>query len=536
MEISQSNLHDFVEAYMNNVSDDSDLTYGNVAPIAIDILDKDGRVCYANQKCIDLFGFEEDKVLTYKLTDLAVHEKHVKELDQHIKWLVTEKPYPTPYIGLNKTLQGEVIHVRVHWDYIFHEGEVIGFFSVITNLSEKVPSLERYRANEVIVNAMIQTMLCGVMILGAAGEILEVNNLCTQILGGKRDEILGCTISDLLTPVKATKDLTGADFSSIPKALVNEYRLNKRVNNCRRYILLESASALLYKSVSSLIVFVKDVTQERMESHALAVKKRELEQHYRQTLLTEMISGLAHEINQPLAAITNYTKGCMRRLEGHHADPEILQTLDMVVRQANRASNIIQHMRQWDEGNRESYAEVDLKELINGSIRLLEFDLHEAKIKLDQQIVLNCPAIFGCQIELEQVFINLMRNSIEAINLKSKVGVNILKKMSIEVQPSSPDMIDIIVRDSGIGISIQDAEHVFEPFFTTKNDGMGIGLALSEKIIQDHNGYLRYSSCDGDYSTTFTISLPIYVKPGKKETTRVLQEMTDYSSKVWVSL
>jgi two-component system sensor kinase FixL len=536
VEISQSNLNDFVEVYMNNVADSSMLANGDIAPVAIDILDTEGNIYYANQRCVELYDLDAQKINEYKLTDLAVHDKHVKELEQHVRWLVAERPYPTPYIGLNKTLSGEVIHVRVHWDYIIHKDKVIGFFSMITNLSERVPSLERYRANEAIVHAMIQTMLCGVMILGTSGEILEINSLCAQILGCSKNEILGYTLTDLLIPVKSAENMTWSELSSAPSALVNEYRLKKNIKNHRRYVLIESASALVYKSVSSLIVFVKDVTHDRQEAHALAIKKRELEQHYRQTLLTEMVSGMAHEMNQPLSAITNYTKGCMRRLEEQNVDPEILQTLEMVVRQANRASNIIQHMRAWDVEKSESYYVVNVKNLVNGSVRLLEFDLHEAKIHLNQKIVLDYPEVYGCQIQLEQVLINLLRNAIDAIKQKTKQGAGATKKIAIEMQRGPANTVDLIVRDSGAGVSKKDAEHLFEPFFTTKDDGMGIGLALSEKIIQDHGGRLSYSACSGDYNTAFILNLPIYIKPGKDEEDKKHKGMMDYGSKAWVSL
>lgn len=536
MEINQPSIEAFIEAYIDNVPEQASLSSGNTTPIALDILNSEGHICYANQKCIELFAFDPAKAGSYTLFDLAVHDKQRKELEDHIDWLVNERPYPTPYIGQNKTLKGEVINVRVNWDYLVHKGEVLGFICVISNLSERIPSLERYRANEAIVNAMVQTMLCGVMILGTSGEILEANTLCAQALNKTRNEILGHKVSDLLTPTKMPDNMSWTDSAYSKGSLVNEYRLNEKVNNRRRYILIESASALLYRSMSSLIVFVKDVTNERLEQRALAVKKREIEQRYRQTLLTEMISGLAHEINQPLAAITNYTKGCMRRLESQQADPAILQSLDMVVRQANRASNIIKHMRQWNSEDLDSFDAVNVKKLINESIRFLEFDLREAKIQLNQHITIDCPNVYGCQIQLEQVVINLLRNAIDAINQRAKYDVEAPKQISIEVACQDAGMVEIMIRDSGIGISEQDAEHLFEPFYTTKEDGMGIGLALSEKIMGNHHGRLKYCACEGDYVTCFMMALPAHVEASAESEVDRLKEMVDYSSKVWVSL
>ena len=511
MEVSQNTLQAFVDAYIDNVSDRSTLTSGNVTPVAIDIIDATGKLYYANQKYLDLYGCKKENILSASLKDFAVNEKHVKELADHLAWLVKDRPYPTPYIGLNKTATGDVLHVRVEWDYIIHNSEVLGFISVISNLSERIPNLERYRANEAIVNAMIQTMLCGVIILGASGAILEVNGLSTQILHQSREDLLGRELKELLIPVQSPKNLMKSEVIYSPGALVNEYRLKRKIEHQRRYVLIESASALIYKSTSSLIVFVKDITDEREEAHALAIKQRELEQRYRQSLLTEMISGIAHEMNQPLSAIANYTKGCINRLtESEQTDPAILQTLEMVVRQATRASNIINHMRQWNSGQRQKLRKVNIKKLIADSINLIEFDLMEAKIELDQLISLDCVDVYGCQIELEQVFINLLRNAIDAIMQKAKKDKKAQKKMIIEAQKGIEDMINIIVRDSGIGVRAEVVEHLFEPFFTTKHNGMGIGLALCEKIIEDHEGRLSYQKGEGDYATSFIISLPVY--------------------------
>lgn len=537
MEITQSTINDFVSAYINNVTDTSILSSGEATPIAIDILDCEGHICYANQKCIKLYGLVSDYKHKYTVYDLAVHEKHRNELKQHIQWLVSETPKPTPYIGLNKTLYGEVIHVRVHWDYIMHKHKVLGFISVITNLSENIPNLERYRANEAFVHAMVQTILCGVMIMSAAGEILEINNLCSKILNRNRNNIIGYMISDFLQPVSSSEKFDWAQISCSTNTLVNEYCLKEKVYKRRRYVLIESASSLVYKGISAVVVFVKDVTNQRLEAQALAAKTRAFEQQYRQTLMTEMISGLAHEINQPLAAIANYTKGCMRRLQDQAADPAILQSLEMVVRQTDRASNILKHMRQWNSAEQEPHVIVDIKDLVLSSVRLLEFDLQEAKIELNYNFQISSTKVYGCPIQLEQVLINLLRNAIEAINQRRAVEPRAVKKIMIEVLEGSASMVDVIIKDSGIGILESSAEHLFEPFFTTKVDGMGIGLALSEKIIQDHGGRLSHENLQGEYQTAFILNLPLHAEVNhKQEGFYKKEEMMGYSAKVWSNL
>jgi signal transduction histidine kinase len=225
-------------------------------------------------------------------------------------------------------------------------------------------------------------------------------------------------------------------------------------------------------------------------------------------MLKEIISGMAHEMNQPLSAITNYVQGCIRRLENQNADLGIIQTLQMVIRQTTRASDIINHMKSIGLKAGEEYSCISLKALLTGCIKMMEFDLIESDITLIDDMPLDLPDLYVCPIEIEQVFINIVRNGIDAILAQKCLQADADSKICVQAKMLNTRVL-VSISDTGEGMSDYTAMHIFDPFYTTKAEGMGIGLALCDKIIADHGGELRCGPAEPGYQTTFTMTLPI---------------------------
>ena len=504
MQTQQANLHDFVHHYFHSGVSKSHCIC-NALPMPIDVIDVEGNFCFVNDACVAFYASSREKILAGSLTDFVLTEDYAKELRAHLAWVTKDHPFPVPYIGFKKSAAGVVSNVRVDWDYIMRGDKVLGFISVMTNLSQQIPDMTRYRANEAVISAMIRTMLCGVMIISADGFILEVNPISAQILSQPRNALLGKKFSSMLGPIAQNKETLWPHASWTPGMPLNEYRLKSAGQDA--YLLIESASAIQYRSIPALIVFVKDVTDERNRATELAYKKRHLEDGYRKSMLKEVISGMAHEMNQPLSAISNYVQGCIRRLENENIDPGIIQTLQVVIRQTTRASDIINHIKSIGLKAGEEYSRIALKALLASCAKMIEFDLIESSITLIDDIPLDLPDLYVCSIELEQVFINILCNAIYAILARRRVQADAESKIHVQAKMLNTRVL-VSISDTGEGMSDYTAMHIFDPFYTTKDDGMGIGLALCEKIIADHGGELRCVPAEPGYQTTFTMTLP----------------------------
>jgi signal transduction histidine kinase len=235
----------------------------------------------------------------------------------------------------------------------------------------------------------------------------------------------------------------------------------------------------------------------------------------------EMASSLAHELNQPLAAISNYCMGVAKRLEGN-LDPvigkEILPALEKASNQAHRAGTIIQRIRGFVKRSEPQRKESCITDIINDAVGLLEIEAHRHRLNISTEIAENLPAIQLDPVLILQVIVNLLKNALdsmrEAYPLSSRWSAPPVK-ISADLDTSIfPAMIRIQVTDTGSGIPENVIERMFEPFFSTKSDGMGMGLNICRSIIESHHGRLWATNARDSEQTklagcTFTILLPL---------------------------
>lgn len=219
--------------------------------------------------------------------------------------------------------------------------------------------------------------------------------------------------------------------------------------------------------------------------------------------IEEMSSALAHELNQPLAAIINYVKGCIHRLNQNDLDiTQFIYALQRTAQQAERAGSILHRIKDF-VGKSQLYLEsVDLHELIKSIPDLLPDEAHQA---IDIQIKINkkkLPQMLMDKIQMEQVLLNLVRNSIEVLqDYKSQKPC-----LTLEVLVKSG--IIIKVKDNGPGIDAENINKLFDLYFTTKTNGMGVGLSICRSIVEAHGGQITaYNNPEG--GACFQIDLPV---------------------------
>lgn len=213
-----------------------------------------------------------------------------------------------------------------------------------------------------------------------------------------------------------------------------------------------------------------------------ALHLRELDHAARLSLLGEMASGLAHELNQPLSAIITYADGCAMRLETGKANPaDLAQATTRIRAQAERAAKVIQRMRGFARKREPLHQSLDAGEVIRDVVDLFEGVARRAGTPLTTQIEAGLPLLTGDRVQIQQVLLNLLQNAVDASAGQGRV---MLAARAVE------DGVEISVADEGCGLAPEARERLFEPFFTTKPEGLGLGLALCLTLAQAHGGKL----------------------------------------------
>ncbi len=251
-------------------------------------------------------------------------------------------------------------------------------------------------------------------------------------------------------------------------------------------------------------VYARDITTERVAEEELKRRQNELVHVTRLSNMGEMATGIAHELNQPLSAIVNFANGCARRLRMDiGGKEELLHALGQISAQAGRAGEIIKRLRGMVTRRQPVRELVDLNTLAREVCSFISHDLKRHGLAVERRLSKRELWVRVDSVQIEQVLLNLLRNAIDALaELPAQERSLVIES---GVQPGG--MVFVAVRDNGPGISSGAMEHLFDPFYSTKESGMGMGLAISQTIMNHHHGKIRADSWPGKGSA-FTIELP----------------------------
>lgn len=219
----------------------------------------------------------------------------------------------------------------------------------------------------------------------------------------------------------------------------------------------------------------------------------------------QMASALAHELNQPLTALVNYTRGCIRRLEAGKDNAEVLAgAMEQAASEAERAAEIVRGLREFVRKDESQRTPIAINNAVYAVAGLAENEAREQGVVLELSLQEDLPAITADMIQIQQVMLNLIRNALE-----SMADVNV-KDKRLFVSALHPDdkNIEVVIRDTGCGFPQVPVEELFDPFFTTKVSGLGMGLSISRSIIEAHGGRLHAEPAQGGGSI-FLFTLPV---------------------------
>ena len=266
--------------------------------------------------------------------------------------------------------------------------------------------------------------------------------------------------------------------------------------------MVQERTAELSKTNEELIA---EIAQRKRSEEALQAAQAQMARMARVTTMGELTSSIAHEINQPLAAVVTNGDASLRWLGND--PPNLAKTRESItgmIKEANRASEVIKRIRALAKKTPPQKAHLKVNEVIDEAIGLVGGQLARQGVVLRKELVPNLPPVIGDRVQVQQVILNLIANGIEA--MEEVTGRP--RELSIGAKSTDDGRVLISVSDCGTGIEPESADHLFEAFFTTKQEGMGLGLSISRTIVEGHQGRL-WATPNTQGGATFQFTLPV---------------------------
>ncbi len=395
---------------------------------------------------------------------------------------------------------------------------LIGIDFVLGLLVAWIGSALRYSRFEVIsarYDASIQKEQMGmllrsvpdaVIIIDAGGGIASFNAVAEDWFGYREAEVVGRDFGLLIPDPFAASQGAFEQCAQIEMTGGNDRTVDARRADGSRFPVRLSLGRMATRGRTYFVAFVRDLTEREEHRASLSQLQNTVARLSRLQELGEMASTLAHELNQPLSAIASFAQGSLRILRDmdHEAAGRLRGPLEEMARQAVRAGRIIHHVReaathQATEMNYES-----LRAIIEESVSLAVAGGAAKSVEILYRYNAGADRVFVDRVQIQQVLINLMRNAFDAMSAAGRGRLTI----STSMQDAA---IAVDVADSGPGVSEEVASRLFKPFVTTKASGMGIGLSISRRIAEAHDGTLQLIQNSGD-GATFRITLPVAVE------------------------
>jgi two-component system sensor kinase FixL len=381
------------------------------------------------------------------------------------------------------------------------------------DITERIRSEEALKESEAKYRSLYESMMDGYVLVDMDGRILKFNEAYRDMTGYARDELPGFTYRDI-TPEKwhaAEREII--EQQVLVRGYSDVYEKEYRTKDGTDFPI--ELRTFLFKdergSNVGMWAIVRDISgRKQIESEARKLRE-DLAHVTRVSTLGELTSSLAHEINQPLAAILSNAQAAQRFLSQGNPDmKEIGEILGDIIRDDNRAAEVIRKIRSLLKKEETRYETLSLNDVVEEILNVIRNDTALAAVSIEKAFEPALPVVWGDRIQLQQVILNLVLNAAEAMK---EAGTDV-QRLVVLTSKQDGRYAEVSVRDAGPGIDEQASGRLFEPFYTTKSGGMGMGLAISKDIVKSHRGEIRaVNNPEGGATFSFTLPFESGVRP-----------------------
>ena len=463
-------------------------------------LDMQGRISYVNAAFCQMTGWSENELVGRTAPFPYWPEQDFEFMIARLEDELNGRSTPSGFQVRVKRRDGSLFDARLYVSPLIDAvGKQTGWMTSMTDITEPNRIREQLSASYERFTTVLEALDAAVSVapLGSQ-ELLFANKLYRLWFGAQtRGHEMLVARAGMPPIVVADEGLDDVDaFAGLPtdsltsgeteSAEIHAPELGKWLEVRARY--LSWVDGRLVQ-----MVIATDITPRRLAEEQAAMQAERAQTSSRLITMGEMASSVAHELNQPLAAISNYCSGMVSRIRGPGiAHEDLLAALEKTARQAQRAGQIIHRIQSFVKRSEPKRSASNVQDIVHESVELAGIELRRRNVRLSHYVAARLPPLMVDPILIEQVLINLLRNGAEAIDLAQRPAQR--RNIELRVLPKQVEEvpgIEFTVTDTGTGLSQEVMEHLFEAFYSTKAHGMGIGLNLCRSIVESHMGRMQ---------------------------------------------
>ncbi len=463
-------------------------------------LDIRGRIAYVNPAFCSMTGWTEEELLGAKppfpYWPDSEHESLMARLEDELNGRSLPGGFEVPV----KRKNGSIFYARMYVSPLIDpNGQQTGWMTSMTDITEPKRIREELTASYDRFTTVLDSLDEAISVAPlSSSELLFANKMYQTWFGtaGQGHRILVESSSTRPgTPDTESNDLVDGLAGLPTDALLEASAENAQifVAELNKWLEVRTRYLTWVDGRLAQMVIATDITARRLAEEQAALQAERAETASRLITMGEMASSVAHELNQPLTAISNYSSGMIARLQKQQITPEeLLGALEKTAKQAQRAGQIIQRIRAFVKRSEPNPTLSDVAQMVSNATELAEIDLRRHMIRLNTYVAARLPRLMVDPILIEQVLINLIKNGGEAIVQAQRSAAQ--RHIELTVTPKrvdGQDTIDFCVTDTGKGVPMEQLERIYEAFYSTKAEGMGIGLKLCRSIVESHHGRLQ---------------------------------------------
>jgi PAS domain S-box-containing protein len=466
---------------------------------------------YWSKEQFRIWGFNQEMTIApYREAILRIHADDRAKYDSSIETAIREKrdfELELRIVLPDKSMK--FLYIIGH-PVLNESGEVVQFIGTTMDVTERRKAEEKLRESEAYLAEAQRLSHTGSWAwCTATNELRYLSEECFRVLGfdpqggiPQREQFLQRIHPDDQAGIserieRAKREKTGYDL---------EYRYILPGGEIRE---IHTVALPVLSPSGDLCEFVGtaiDDTERRRAEESLRKTEADLARVARATTLGELTASIAHEVNQPIAAVVTNANACLRwlKVETPNLD-KAREAAERIIRDGNRASDVITRIRALLKGGESEYKRIEINDVIREVDALAHgaVSLHRTSLQVD--LAPDLPSVWGDPVQLQQVLLNLVANALDAMETISDRP----RIVHVCSDRNETETIRVTVRDSGVGLNPQQAENLFEAFHTTKPEGLGMGLTISRSIVERHGGHLWAESNQGEPGATFQFTLPI---------------------------
>jgi PAS domain S-box-containing protein len=478
------------------------------SPSAIVMVNEEGRIVLSNAQTERLFGYSREELLGQSVEILVPERSRVVHSAHRAGFF--SAPDVRGRTGrelLARRKDGSEFPVEIGLNPL-RTDEGIFVLTAIVDISDRKRAVEALENERAFLRQVIDINPNFIFAKDREGRFTLVNQAAADAYGTTVENMIGKTDADFNSNLEEVEFFRRVDLE-VMDTLQERFIPEERITDSRGKVhwLQTVKRPILGKDgrANQVLGSSADITQRKETELELRRQRAELAHVTRISMMGELATSLAHELNQPLTAILSNAQAAQRFLAVNPADlEEVREILKDIVQDNSRAADVIRRIRALAKKEELEFAPLDLGIVLGDVVMLARSDAILHNIRVSLQIAPGLPPVQGDKVQLQQVVLNLLLNAFDA--MKDCPAHEREVKVGAETQGAR--LVKVAVCDHGIGLSWEQIDKIFQPFYTTKGEGLGMGLSISRSIIETHGGRL-WAENNPDRGATFCFTIPV---------------------------